>query len=283
MTKEGNKNNYSVYVHTTPSGKMYVGMTCQDVKKRWAYGNGYRTQVFYKAIQKYGWNNIQHEVIAEHLTKEEAENFEEVLIEKLKTRNRKYGYNVAKGGYNGGVCGEDHPNYGKHLSEETRKKISESNKGKLAGEKHPNYGKHMSKEAIDKRRKTKLLNPKIYTEEERKARSEIAKELWERPEYRERMSGKNAARYGRTGEKQPLYGKRGRDCVASKKVVCLNTMDTYDSAIEASKKTGCNHSKICMCCRGERKSCGKGKNGNKLHWMYYDDYKNVVELFYGFK
>ena len=60
-------------------------------------------------------------------------------------------------------------------------------------------------------------------------------------------------------------------------------MDIYDSAIEASRETGINHSKICMCCRGERKSCGKDEQGNKLHWMYYDDYKNVVELFYGIK
>ena len=41
---------------------------------------------------------------------------------------------------------------GKHRSEETRKKISEANKGKLIGENHPMYGKHFhhSKEAKKK-------------------------------------------------------------------------------------------------------------------------------------
>ena len=35
---------------------------------------------------------------------------------------------------------------GKKHSEETRKKISDGNKGKQAGEKNPNYGKHISEE-----------------------------------------------------------------------------------------------------------------------------------------
>jgi endogenous inhibitor of DNA gyrase (YacG/DUF329 family) len=41
--------------------------------------------------------------------------------------------------------GKNHPNYGKHLSEETKKKISDANKG----ENNPNYGKRPS----DKTRK----------------------------------------------------------------------------------------------------------------------------------
>ena len=34
---------------------------------------------------------------------------------------------------------ENHPIYGKHHSEETKKKISESNKGKQSGENHPMF------------------------------------------------------------------------------------------------------------------------------------------------
>lgn len=77
---------YSVYVHTSPSGKYYVGMTGQqDINTRWKGGAGYSGQpYFYHAIQKYGWENFEHEVIASHLTKEEAVNFEKLLIQELK-------------------------------------------------------------------------------------------------------------------------------------------------------------------------------------------------------
>jgi hypothetical protein len=40
--------------------------------------------------------------------------------------------------------GENNPFYGKHHSEETKKKISESRKGKLIGKNHPMYGKNHS-------------------------------------------------------------------------------------------------------------------------------------------
>ena len=42
--------------------------------------------------------------------------------------------------------GENHPMYGKHLSEETKKKLSESQKG----ENSPMYGKHLSEETKKK-------------------------------------------------------------------------------------------------------------------------------------
>ena len=43
--------------------------------------------------------------------------------------------------------GERHHMWGKHHSEDTRKKNSESNKGKQAGKLHPLWGKHHSEEA----------------------------------------------------------------------------------------------------------------------------------------
>ena len=46
--------------------------------------------------------------------------------------------------------GENNPFYGKHHSEETKKRISESRKGKLAGTEHPMYGKQHTKDALQK-------------------------------------------------------------------------------------------------------------------------------------
>ena len=34
-------NNYSVYCHTFPNGKVDIGITGQPVKQRWANGLGY--------------------------------------------------------------------------------------------------------------------------------------------------------------------------------------------------------------------------------------------------
>lgn len=33
---------YTVYKHTTPSGKVYVGITKQKPEQRWDNGNGYK-------------------------------------------------------------------------------------------------------------------------------------------------------------------------------------------------------------------------------------------------
>ena len=58
------KDNYSIYKHTSPSGKSYIGITKQGKKRFGKDGNGYKKQrKFYNAIQKYGWDNFKHEII----------------------------------------------------------------------------------------------------------------------------------------------------------------------------------------------------------------------------
>jgi len=52
---------------------VYIGITCKNPLDRWASGFGYEHQVyFFRAIVKYGWINMKHEVLYEVLTKEEA-------------------------------------------------------------------------------------------------------------------------------------------------------------------------------------------------------------------
>ena len=73
--------NYKLYVHISPNGKRYYGITKQKVERRWANGLGYRSnKYFYKAIKKYTWDNIIHEVLFNNLTKEEACFLEHVII-----------------------------------------------------------------------------------------------------------------------------------------------------------------------------------------------------------
>ena len=125
-------NNYKVYIHIFPNNKVYIGITRNRTDIRWANGKGYKSQkVMSNAINKYGWKNIEHKVLYENLTKEEAEQKEIELIAFYKSNQRKYGYNIE----NGGNC------VGK-MSEETKKKISKSNIGKNTGIKNGMYGKH---------------------------------------------------------------------------------------------------------------------------------------------
>lgn len=134
---------YTVYIHIVSKkiskynyDKYYVGITNQPINKRWANGYGYKGQPFYKAINKYGWNNIKHLIIATNLLEDEAKEFEKVLISKLKcnARKYKYGYNVTDGG--DGVTGCI-------ASKETKKKLSESH----LGIKNPFYNKKHSTES----------------------------------------------------------------------------------------------------------------------------------------
>lgn len=121
---------YKIYKHTNKiNGKVYIGITSYKyATTRWAKGNGYSQQsLFYNAIKKYGWNNFDHEILFDELSKEEACEKEIELISFYKSNQREYGYNLASGG---GI------NSGYKLSDETKSKLSNFHKGK-----HPwNYG-----------------------------------------------------------------------------------------------------------------------------------------------
>lgn len=115
-------NNFHVYKLTSPSNKIYIGITSNLPKRRWNNGNGYRNSTYIKhAILKYGWENFKHEIIASNLSKEEAINLEIKLIKELNTTNPNIGYNITLGGE--GTFGYFH-------SEETKMKISQKLKGK---------------------------------------------------------------------------------------------------------------------------------------------------------
>ena len=125
---------YTVYMHTSPSGKRYVGITSLPLEKRWQKGYGYRNQIFYRAVQKYGFDNIKHEVLFEKLTKEEAEEKEIELISFYKSDDCRYGYNVAHGGNSMGMHSEETKRKigeaSRNISNETRIKMGNSRRGK---------------------------------------------------------------------------------------------------------------------------------------------------------
>lgn len=88
--------NYCVYEHIFPNGKRYIGIS-NNAEKRWRNGKGYETQPkMARAIKKYGWDNVGHNIVVDNVTKEQAETLERYLIAELHTIED--GYNVSTGG-----------------------------------------------------------------------------------------------------------------------------------------------------------------------------------------
>ena len=141
---------YTVYQHKNKiNGKIYIGITSQKPEDRWgSQGCNYKSSPhFYSAIQKYGWNNFEHNILFTGLTKEQACLKEQELIKEYDLMNREFGYNSTSGGdifvmneetkqkisqaMMGNKNGLGHP-----CSEEKKKKISEAQKGRKFTKEH---------------------------------------------------------------------------------------------------------------------------------------------------
>ena len=146
---------YTVYQHMNlRNGKSYIGMTSQNPKYRWNSGKGYKfNPQMWSDIQNSDWNtDWKHSIIRQFKDKDEALKYEAFLIAMLGTvRN---GYNISSYGgssykrtdktrkkisdNHADFSGEKHPMFGKHHSEETKQKMSESHIGKHFSEEHNN-------------------------------------------------------------------------------------------------------------------------------------------------
>lgn len=113
---------YTVYKHTGPTGKVYIGITSQNPQKRWGAGGSCynHSPRFRAAIERYGWDAFKHEILAVGLTKETAERIEIDLIEAHHSTDRRFGYNTDRGGSTGA----------KHTAE-TKRKIGEANRQRV--------------------------------------------------------------------------------------------------------------------------------------------------------
>lgn len=75
MVNSAKDRKFIVYKHTNKfNDKTYIGITCRSAFKRWGkYGQCYKNNShFYAAIQKYGWDNFEHEILFTNLSLEEA-------------------------------------------------------------------------------------------------------------------------------------------------------------------------------------------------------------------
>lgn len=268
---------YCVYIHTNKiNGKMYVGYTKYENDPdtgRWLGGKGYLSRKdngryqqprFAHAINKYGWDNFEHEIVASHLTKIEAERFEKLLINQLKTMDGDFGYNLTSGG--DGVCGRS-------LTDE------------------------------DKQRQSRKMKQYFSDQNNRKKSMECARKkvIWQFSAdgvfIKQYSSINEAGRQTNTSigaicdcalRKIPSAGEciwcyeNDADDIDQRVIIYKNTkqrrehivqlnlnkifVKEWDNALVASKATGINHGNICSVCTGKRKQAGG------FLWLYLSDY-----------
>ena len=159
----------SIYlIRNTVNGKCYIGQTYRDVEtrvfKEHLRGHPSNCRLLSNAVKKHGANNFTYEILHDGIIPEFLDDLEREAIEKFNTI-APHGYNLTTGGNSGGSPSEETRRKisttlkGKTFSEETRRKISEANKGRKhseefrrklseanTGENHPNYGKSLSEE-----------------------------------------------------------------------------------------------------------------------------------------
>ena len=212
---------YTVYQHRNKiNGKRYIGITKQHPESRWGTdGANYKSSpYFWGAIQKYGWDNFDHEVLHDELSREEACAEEVELIARFHTQDKEFGYNILEGGSAPSIPKEvreimsikmmgNKNGYGHRCSEEKKKKISEAQKGRKLTEEH----------------KVKLSLAK-------KGRSHTP------PSYETRKKISDAH------EKTPVYGEE--------------TDTVYESIQACARSLGLYATLVCKCCKGKLKSTG---------------------------
>lgn len=148
-----------IYIHKCKiTNKYYVGQTCRKLEKRWGKNGKNYTEhnnlKFYNAIQKYGWENFEHYIVAKTHSLKEAYELEQYYIEKLDTYKNGYNSTLGGSGSKGKVISKEqrehlskllkgkethgwkeyfilNPMFGKHHTEETKRKIGNANRGRV--------------------------------------------------------------------------------------------------------------------------------------------------------
>lgn len=150
-------NTWTIYMYQFPNGKRYIGKTVRTLSKRQGGSKfpGYeKCTLVYRAMQKYGFNNVKQKILFKGQMKdEEATRLEQMCILLFQTNvyrfnDPQHGYNLTDGGQGQKgrklvgselerslrqlrECAERRR--GTHPSQETRRKQSLAKKGKKTG------------------------------------------------------------------------------------------------------------------------------------------------------
>lgn len=278
------------------NNKVYIGQTCRSLSNRAGKnGAGYQgCTYFYHAIQKYGWQNFEATILAQGLSKEQANEQEKYYIDLYNARNPNLGYNLLEGG-------QGDRQYHSKTPEETRKKMSENMIEKW---KDPAYKQHFStcmkefyKDEANTEKIVQMQNKKkgvnhprskavicIETGETFSCLREAAIWCGMKPESAvnigAQIAGKRLSAGTHPVTKEPLHWRFAdgetqtpKASIRGRKVKNLDTGELFDSMTQASQLVGISTSTI-------KKSCDShgiiGVRGYKskytipTHWVFVE-------------
>jgi len=245
------------------NGKVYIGQT-QDIYKRWhehqrmlQNGTHYNRHLS-GAYNKYGPDSFRYSIL------------EECDIEDLHEREIYWinYYNSFNNGYNLTLGGEGI--LGRKLTESEMQRFYVPIVLLNTGEKFKNIKDAASKYGLNrsalsnccsnKTRYCGLLNGKTPM-------------VWMRTEEYEKLSRAEIDKL--KSSLSSLLDRKQKPFI--KKVILLNTGEIFNNPKDAAKHFNISSSAIGMCCRGKVKSAGRNVDGDRLFWMYEDDYVKLSE------
>ena len=276
-----------IYCYTNlTNGKKYIGQTIKTLKHRHLQhineSKNKKMKMYnyhiHRAFRKHGLDNFSLEILVMNCQNYDKLNqYETFYIKRFKTLSIQNGYNMCEGGKNcnkiacktedeikeirrkqsNSLKGEKHPLYGTKLSEETKRKISESEKGKKISKEsiqkaiESRKGYRHSEETKEKIRNSNL--GKNVSDETKKKMSESKKGI--KPEKAIKSSA----------EKRKVQVIRISNDNKIKFYSCAK--DVYNDGFDSST--------VCKCCKKLKKyNTHKG-----YKWMYVEEYyKYILEL-----
>lgn len=229
-----------IYLRTNRyNGKKYVGQATnlEERQRKWnSLSQHYAGKAIYNARKKYGIEAFDFEILKE-CEDEELNYWEKYYIEKLNTKVPN-GYNMTDGGEG---------RSGSSVSEETRKKLSEAQKG----EKNNMYGKNHTEET--KKKISETLKGRKFSEETKKKMSEKKKGIKRSEETKKKLSEANKGKHLSEETKKKLSEIRSKTVLQidnnTNKVIA-----EFHSIIEIKRQLGYSKGNICQCCNGKRKT-----------------------------
>lgn len=208
-------------IKNTTNGKVYIGKTVNKDRRIkdhvWSLNLGrHCNSHLQNAWNKYGEESFVFEII-EKVGGLIVDHAEKWWINYYKSNFPANGYNKTLGGDG---C------YGRIMTEETKRKISDSNKGKTV--------------SAEARKKIGMASKnRYYSPEIRKKMSEAQKGRTVSKETRAKMS-------------RAWSGKKGKLNNRAKPVVCLNTGEIFESTTEAAQKLGLTQNLVSWVANGKR-------------------------------